>query len=79
MKHLRKFNESTNIYDINWHDIVPENITMIYANKPYDEAYEISQDLSTAESYDGRGIYLSSLSLLTSSLSSLLRLNKRLY
>ncbi len=25
-----------------------------YANKPYDEAYEISQDLSVAESYDGR-------------------------
>ena len=25
-----------------------------YANKPYDEAYEISQDLSVAESFDGR-------------------------
>lgn len=25
-----------------------------YANKPYDEAYELSQDLSVAESYDGR-------------------------
>jgi hypothetical protein len=25
------------------------------ANKPYDEAYELSQDLSMAESYDGRG------------------------
>ena len=25
-----------------------------YANEPYDEAYEISQDLSVAESYDGR-------------------------
>ena len=25
-----------------------------YANKPYDEAYELSQDLSLAESYDGR-------------------------
>jgi len=25
-----------------------------YANKPYDEAYELSQDLSMAESYDGR-------------------------
>jgi len=25
-----------------------------FANKPYDEAYEISQDLSVAESYDGR-------------------------
>jgi len=24
------------------------------ANKPYDEAYEVSQDLSTAESFDGR-------------------------
>jgi hypothetical protein len=26
-----------------------------YQNKPYDEAYEISQDLSMAESFDGRG------------------------
>jgi hypothetical protein len=25
-----------------------------YTNKPYDEAYEISQDLSMAESFDGR-------------------------
>ena len=25
-----------------------------FTNKPYDEAYEISQDLSMAESYDGR-------------------------
>jgi hypothetical protein len=25
-----------------------------YSDKPYDEAYEISQDLSMAESYDGR-------------------------
>jgi len=25
-----------------------------YTNKPYDEAYELSQDLSVAESYDGR-------------------------
>ena len=25
-----------------------------FSNKPYDEAYEISQDLSMAESYDGR-------------------------
>lgn len=25
-----------------------------YTNKPYDEAFEISQDLSMAESYDGR-------------------------
>ncbi|KAJ1439730.1 hypothetical protein B484DRAFT_391627, partial [Ochromonadaceae sp. CCMP2298] len=26
-----------------------------YQNKPYDEAYEVSQDLSMAESFDGRG------------------------
>lgn len=26
-----------------------------FANKPYDEAYDISQDLSMVESYDGRG------------------------
>ena len=26
-----------------------------YDDKPYDEAYEVSQDLSVAESYDGRG------------------------
>lgn len=25
-----------------------------YSNKPYDEAYELSQDLSMAESFDGR-------------------------
>lgn len=25
-----------------------------YTNKPYDEAYEVSQDLSMAESFDGR-------------------------
>ena len=25
-----------------------------FQNKPYDEAYEVSQDLSMAESYDGR-------------------------
>jgi hypothetical protein len=25
-----------------------------FQNKPYDEAYDISQDLSMAESYDGR-------------------------
>ena len=25
-----------------------------YQDKPYDEAYEISQDLSMAESFDGR-------------------------
>ena len=25
-----------------------------YSNKPYDEAFEISQDLSMAESFDGR-------------------------
>ena len=27
---------------------------MKFADKPYDEAFEISQDLSVAESYDGR-------------------------
>ena len=26
-----------------------------YQDKPYDEAYEISQDLSMAESFDARG------------------------
>ena len=25
-----------------------------YSNKPYDEAFEVSQDLSMAESFDGR-------------------------
>lgn len=25
-----------------------------FSNKPFDEAYEVSQDLSMAESYDGR-------------------------
>jgi hypothetical protein len=27
----------------------------VVANKPYDEAYDISQDLSMVESYDARG------------------------
>lgn len=27
---------------------------MKYSNKPYDEAFEFSQDLSVAESFDGR-------------------------
>ncbi len=31
---------------------VGQNTT--YTNKPYDEAYELSQDLSMAESFDGR-------------------------
>ena len=31
------------------------NNTTNYQNKPYDEAYEVSQDLSMAESFDGRG------------------------
>ena len=30
-----------------------KNVTN-FQNKPYDEAYEVSQDLSMAESYDGR-------------------------
>ena len=28
--------------------------SMTYSNNPYDEAYDISQDLSMAESFDGR-------------------------
>ena len=35
MKHIRRFNESVNIYDIDWHQIVPEKLTMIYDNKSY--------------------------------------------
>ena len=37
--------------------IPPQHIqgeSTAFSNKPYDEAYEISQDLSMAESYDGR-------------------------
>eukprot|EP01037_Dinobryon_pediforme_P018002 gene18002-18239_t len=30
-----------------------------YSDKPYDEAYEVSQDLSMAESFDGREKVLS--------------------
>ena len=30
-----------------------QNVTNFH-NKPYDEAYDVSQDLSMAESYDGR-------------------------
>jgi len=29
MKHLKKFNESINIYDIDWHNIVPKYLTII--------------------------------------------------
>jgi hypothetical protein len=32
----------------------PNKNQTTYSNKPYDEAFEISQDLSMAESYDGR-------------------------
>ena len=35
MKHLRGFNESLNIYDIDWHEIVPKKLTMIYDDKSY--------------------------------------------
>mgnify|MGYP000409459944 CR=1 FL=1 len=35
MKHLRRFNESLNIYDIDWHEIVPKKLTMIYDDKSY--------------------------------------------
>ena len=31
----------------------PKNVST-FANKPYDEAYEVSQDLSVAESFDAR-------------------------
>ena len=50
MKHLRKFNESTNIYDIDWHDIVPENITMIYADKPYE--FVCNKDTNIMKHFD---------------------------
>ena len=36
MRYLKSFNESVDIYNINWHDIVPENITMIYSDKSYE-------------------------------------------
>ena len=36
MRYLKSFNESIDIYNINWHDIVPENITMIYSDKSYE-------------------------------------------
>lgn len=29
MRHLIRFNESVNIYDIDWHDIAPKNLTVI--------------------------------------------------
>jgi hypothetical protein len=29
MKHLKKFNESINIYDIDWHNIVPKYLTVV--------------------------------------------------
>ncbi len=35
MKHLRRFNESVNIYEVDWHTFVPRELTMIYDNKSY--------------------------------------------
>ena len=35
MKYLLRFNENVNIYDIDWHEIVPKKITMIYDDKSY--------------------------------------------
>ena len=36
MKHLKRFNESknVNIYEIDWHTIVPRKLTMVYSNQP---------------------------------------------
>ena len=50
MKHLRKFNESTNIYDIDWHEIVPKNLTMIYADKPYE--FVCNKDTNIMKHFD---------------------------
>lgn len=38
------------------HSLTPSSMqgATSFANKPYDEAYELSQDLSMAESFDGR-------------------------
>ncbi len=33
MRHLIRFNESVNIYDIDWHDIAPKNLLVIKDNK----------------------------------------------
>ena len=35
-------------------DILKNDREKRFEDKPYDEAYEVSQDLSVAESYDGR-------------------------
>lgn len=35
MRYLKRFNESVNIYDVDWHNFVPNSLTMIYDNKPY--------------------------------------------
>jgi hypothetical protein len=34
-----------------------------YTNKPYDEAFEVSQDLSMAESFDGRDKVIQNVSM----------------
>ena len=49
---LDEFEESAD--DRNKHNKNGKNNQTSYSNKPYDEAYEISQDLSMAESFDGR-------------------------
>lgn len=50
---LDEFEESADDRKHNTKNLKNNNQTS-YANKPYDEAYEISQDLSMAESFDGR-------------------------
>lgn len=36
MRYIRSFNESIDIYSIDWHNIVPQKITMIYGDKSYE-------------------------------------------
>lgn len=49
-----------------------------YSNKPYDEAFEVSQDLSMAESFDGRDKVKSMKSMLIFNIC-LLRLRCKFY
>jgi len=49
---LDEFEES--MEDHKQRDNITNKKQINYTNKPYDEAFEISQDLSMAESYDGR-------------------------
>jgi hypothetical protein len=51
-----EFSEGLDEFENSIDETKPKNLKnqTTYTNKPYDEAFEVSQDLSMAESFDGR-------------------------